>query len=306
MRAHEFITEAATRVLFHYTSANSAATILEQGHFNLRNAIGNNAEESYMPPGRPYFLSATRSRTGDYHRNPTKNAVLFTLDGDYINSKYLVKPIDYYERSWLFNPTERSRESEDRIYSKNSSIPVVPMVTNIDVYLGLDRDKDDDRRERFRSDELRRIIESAKNLNIPISYYKTKKGWLIKSPTDRVDQRTVINNLLSSPEEPRYEGGMYAQHIIGWLELIEKNSTAELSKEADKIRYNYIQYGHSGDDVQLRNDLHNAKPGTKEYAYAVKLIDFMVKNRIRSTKQLLEYLKNKWTNITKSERENKA
>jgi hypothetical protein len=254
----------------------------------------------------PYFFATTRSRGGHYHRYPTVNSVLFTLDGNWLNQRYTVKPIDYYDSSWVKygNPRETWRESEDRVYSKSSSIPVLPMVKHIDVYLGWDGEQRDENYLRNRSDELRRIMTAAYNLGIPITYYRTARGWMSRAPGDRVDQQTVIDRLSPPPEGERYVSkGDYAKHMKAWIELIEKSSTAELSKEAQDVRYNYLLYSWDRGDDMLRNDLHNARPGTNEYPYAVKIVNAMVKNRIKSTKDLHSILKAKWEKIINRERE---
>jgi len=303
MLIHEILTEAATSVLFHYAGAATAAGILEQGYFDLEQALGNSAEEDYMPPGKPYFLATTRSRTGDYHRTPTKNSVLFTLDGDYLNSRYTVKPIDYYSGLWRVSPFERGRESEDRVFSKSSKISVLPMVKHIDIYLARDREPESDR-DPFRDQELRRIMTAAYNLRIPMTFYKTRKGWMTRAPGDRVDLETVVKMLTPEPEprEPRIPHS-YARHIKAYLELLEKNRSEDLSKDADKILYDYILYAWERDNSQLRNDLHNARPGETDYPIAVKLVDAMLNLRLKTTAQLTAYLKEKWQKIRNREQE---
>lgn len=373
MLIHEIITEAATSVLYHYANSAAAAKMLEQGYFNLRNAVGNSAEEMYIPgigdynklkimvarkiadksPGLtgdaymsfvdalisgtdeqkaqakyrlklsgfspddidrmirtlsdkpktflPYFLSTTRSRVGDFHRTPTKNAVLFTLNGDWLNQHYLVKPIDYYERMWIHNPGERGRESEDRVYSKSSKLPIVPVVKSIDMYLGYDLKSDD--RDQYRDSEARRIITAADHLGIPVNFYQTKQSWMTRNPRYKLTLDQVLKRFTPEPEPSEPREGYRSRNLQGWLELFDKHSTAELSKDARDVRYNYVLYSWDREPVGLRNDLHNARPGQSDYPDAVKLIDLMVKNRIKSTKDLVDFLKQKWGKIVKREQD---
>ena len=94
MRANEFLIERATDVLFHYTGIRAGLKILQSGNFELASVTGTKSEEQYAPPGYPYFLSLTRTITGDYHRWVGSGAVMFKLNGDWFNSRYIVKPIE--------------------------------------------------------------------------------------------------------------------------------------------------------------------------------------------------------------------
>ena len=97
MKATEFITERATSILFHYTSIEHARSIVKSGLFQLASVTGAKSEESYAPPGHPFFLSLTRTSHGDYHNYVGTGAVLFKLNGDWFNSRYIVKPIDKWD-----------------------------------------------------------------------------------------------------------------------------------------------------------------------------------------------------------------
>ena len=90
MRAADFLIERATSVLFHYTGTSAALKILKSGQFELASITGNKSEEVYAPKDHPYFLSLTRTTLGDYHRYVGTGGVLFKLDGDWFNSRYIV------------------------------------------------------------------------------------------------------------------------------------------------------------------------------------------------------------------------
>ena len=154
----ENITEGATDILYHYTGTSSAAKIFQDGAFKLSRTTGNPSEESYAPPGYPYFLSTSRSKTGDYHRWVGTGGVMFVLDGQWFSQRYPVKPIDYWERSWQFSP-DRTREAEDRVFSKESEIPLGG-VTAVHVLL---KEQDESR-----SPLTRTILIQAKKLGIPV------------------------------------------------------------------------------------------------------------------------------------------
>lgn len=373
----EALTEAATSTLFHYVNAATAADILRKGYFDMENAVGNTAEEEYIPttgeqtkiekqaayiiskiisglttqaymtivdnlksgteeqkdsiryslktqgmlPSEiqklermlstkprqflPYFFATTRSRLGDYHRNPTKNAVLFTLDGNELNRKnFVVKPIDYWAGSWR-GVQDRGRESEDRVYGKKPRLPIEGLVKSIDMYLGHDlkgiHDAEYDAR---RDSEARKIIKLAQEQGIPIHFYKTVKGWKSRAPNDKVDLDTVLQQLLPEPEPAKEYNSRLDKHLEAWWELISKAKTADLSKDAQDIRYNYILYPYSTRDAtdQLRNSLHNARPGSVDYELATRLVDWMVKKDLKGTGELHKWLKDKWQRIVDQEK----
>ena len=100
MRAAEFLTEAASAIVYHYTNTAAAARILTSGEFLLASSTGTQAEKDYEIPGYPYFLSTTRTKVGDYHnRYVGSSAVMFVLNGTWLNHNYKTKPIDYWNRS---------------------------------------------------------------------------------------------------------------------------------------------------------------------------------------------------------------
>jgi hypothetical protein len=92
--------ERASPVLYHYTSAYNALDIIRNNRFQLAISIGSPSEAKLAPPGYNYFISFTRTLTGDYHRWASNGAVMLNIDGTWFNGRYPVKPVDYWERSW--------------------------------------------------------------------------------------------------------------------------------------------------------------------------------------------------------------
>ena len=121
MRAKEFLTETLSRIVYHYTTLWPAAKILSSGEFALSSSLGS-VELQYAPEGHPYFLSTTRTKTGGYHNHVGSQAVMFVLDGDYYNTKYPSKPIDYWGNRSPDNAYGRKHEAEDRLFSKEQML----------------------------------------------------------------------------------------------------------------------------------------------------------------------------------------
>jgi hypothetical protein len=290
MNIKEILIEAATSVVYHYSSVYNADKILKDGAFRLSSTVGNRSEAGYAPKGYPYFLSTTRSKVGDYHRYVGSGGVMFVLDGNWLSSRYPVKPIDYWNRAWQHSP-DRTREAEDRVFSKQASIPI-DCVTAIHVFLEGQEDR--------HSARVRGILLQAKKLGIRTYLYNDMAAWRLQ------DTRKALTigkdtTSLRGPTSTGYStrpvrgiNGYGASSLLKWIELIRKQPGVgqPLSKDADKLRYNLQYYGDMGN--QLGNDLSNArKPDASDYQLAVKMTDFMNKNNLDVPK-LTDLLKAKW------------
>ena len=289
MRATEFLTEGATDILYHYTAIESALKILTNGEFELSSVTGNPSEEQYAPPGYPYFLSTTRSRVGDYHRWVGTGAVMFVLDGQWLQQRYPVKPVDYWERSWLHSGGSRSRESEDRVFSRDPTI-ATGGVKMIHVLLKEQHEN--------RSPEVRKLLILAKRLDIPAYLYDDEQAWRLQDTRKAITVGQAASLLKGQDPSRRNYGGKY---LSKWLELIYKKASDELSKEADRLAYN-MKYYALDDFHNLNVDMSNArKPGSSDHDQAVKIISYMRDNRMTTLRQLLTHLGDKWKAIGEKE-----
>jgi len=288
MRATEFLIERASSILFHYTSIESALTIVKSGVFQLSSITGNKSEEQYAPPGHPFFLSLTRTSHGDYHNYVGTGAVLFKLNGDWFNSRYIVKPIDYWERAWNGSPG-RSREAEDRVFSKDPTIPD-GAITEIHLLMK--------EQEEYRSPRARELMIVSKQRGIPIFLYTDDKAWRL------LDKRRAKNvadsgDVLRGSRKNMITYRKATDYIKPWIELLEKDREEQLSPRAVKLVHNLKYYGsyHQDEDDGLGNDLSNArKPAAADRESAVKLIKYMQLHHI-STVQFKNQLTKKWVAI---------
>lgn len=296
MRAIEFIyesilDEAATAIVYHYCGVSAAAKILTTGVFQLSSVTGNKSEEMYSPPGYPYFLSTTRSKVGDYHRYTGSSAVMFVIDGNWLNQRYKTKAIDYWERSWQHSGGTRTSESEDRVFSKEPEIPIGG-VTAVHVLL-----KEQDKN---RSPEVRTILITAKKQGIPAFLYTDESAWRLQDTRKAVTPAAAADLLKGQPQKGYTPSRLPTMYLEPWLELIYKNTKAELSPRAEKLRYDLIYYGsrYPDEDSNLGTDMSNArKPNSTDYPTAIKINNYMRKNKIPSTVALKNMLVDKWDKI---------
>jgi len=282
--------EGATSVLYHYTSPMPALRIMKGGEFELTSSVGSPQEAKIAPPGYPYFMSTTRSKVGDYHaRTPGSHAVMFVLDGNKLSQHYKVKPVDYWEGMWQRdNSNERTREAEDRVYSKTPTIPTEGVIKEIHQLVS---DQDD-----FRSPVIRQMAIIAKTQGIPIYFYADKQGWLLQAPNRRFNVSQLPSRFKGQPKKSMAYRSRRITPLEQWVELLYKKNKSELSQEASHLRHNLVYYGsrYPEEDNNLRIDLANArKPNDPERGLADRIIQFLRKNNM-STVDLKNAMVAKW------------
>jgi len=291
MRANEFLAESATAILYHYSSVGAASEILTTGVFQLSSTTGTRSEEQYAPAGYPYFLSTTRSRVGDYHRYTGSSAVMFVLDGTWLNQRYKTKPIDYWERSWQHSGGTRTSESEDRVFSKTPEIPI-DGVTAVHVLIK--------EQQEYRSPKVRTILIAAKKRGIAAYLYTDEAAWRLQDTRKAVSPAAAAPLLKGQQPKGYTPSRPPTVYLEPWLELIYKNNKAELTPRAEKLRYDLVYYGsrYPDQDSNLGIDMSNArKPSSTDYPTAVKINTFMRQNKFPNTVALKNALVDKWDKI---------
>ena len=281
------LNERATDIVYHYTNIGPALNILKSGEFQLSSVAGS-VEQDINPKGYNFFLSTARSKGGEYHRRVGDSAVMFVLNGRWISDRYRVKPVDYW--AGFSNPS-RNKETEDRIFSKDPTMPIAP-VTSIHVLLK--------EQHPFASAKTRQFLIRAKALGIPTYLYKDESAWRLQN-TAKAANVEQMKSELSGPEKFS-SGGSGSRWLLPWLEVIFGKTDADLGKKAKDLVRSFRWY-HSpsepgstrGDDHGLGNELNNArKPGNADREDAVKILKFMQQNRMLTHMDLVNYLVDKW------------
>lgn len=284
MLLQEFISqldEAATDVLYHYTRVWPALQILKSGEFHLTNIMGTKAEQQLAPKDHPYFLSFTRSKTGAYHSRVGNDAVMFVVDGRWLNSRYIVKPLNYWAG---FEHTPR--ESEDRLYSKTSTVPITP-VKAIHILL--------EQRDQFSSPTVRKLLIEAKLKKIPTWLYHDVNSWRTQNTARAINVGQRLDDLRGR-EPPRYRTSSTRSYLKPWIELLLNPNNKNLSDRAKKLKYDLTYwYARSPSDAMgLETDMFNAKrPGNRDYEYLVKLEKTMRRVGLTTAQDVVKYLSNR-------------
>jgi len=277
--------ERVSSVLFHYTNIYAAMKILESGEFQLSSSLGTDVESQYAPKGYPYFLSATRTRTGGYHDIIGDTAVMFVLDGDWFNQRYPGKSVDYWGNRDPLQSYHRAHEAEDRIFSQEPSIPINGVRA---VHVLVKRDSDENRKAWGR-----KVLIAAKKRNIPVYLYDEKETWR------SLDSSRAVSSDYLKGQDPAAGRGTrgHRGYLMPWMELLQAQNKSQLSKRADSIRYGLAYTYDKAESVRgLSTDLSNArKPDAgPDREHAVKIINFMRRNGLSTIKDLVDFLAKKW------------
>jgi hypothetical protein len=296
MRLHDFLTERISNRVFHYTRVTTALKILQSGQFELSHTLGASWEAQFAPKGYPYFLSTTRTRHGGYHGWLGQDAVLFELDGDFYNQRYPGRAVDYWNNRDPAKDHHKAHEAEDRIFSREPAIPAA--ITAIDLYIAPDADEP----ARART---RQVLILAKKAGIPVNLFNDQEAWRMRDTRKTAD----VSQLTGQDPARGYVSSRRGGFLKPWMELIQAKQKSQLSKDADRKRYDLqYTYDRQGLAKSLAVDLSNArKPGPDpDRNNAVRIIKFMQKNSLSTVEDLVNYLADKWKNIKEDLEENFA
>ena len=292
MRATELLSESLSRVAYHYTGLASAQKILQSGQFELSAAPGS-IEQQYAPPGRPYFLSTTRTKTGGYHAGSKWRGVMFNLDGNWFNQRYKSGPIDYWGNR---GSSMRASEAEDRVFSAEPTIPING-VTAVHVFVDLNQPDSDNLGAN--AAVARQIMIAAKTRGIPAYFYDNHDAWLAQNTRRTAD----VSRLTGSRGSSYYRGMRRRSYMEDWLELIGAKAQNQLTKDADRLRYNLnYTYDRKSAAESLATDMANArKPDSgPERDAAVKIIRYMNQHGLNTIPEFVDHVAEKWKTINAS------
>lgn len=254
--------------------------------------------------------------------------VVFNLDGNWLNKRYETKAVDYWgpitpgrisklkrgewknikpeDRRASWSPRAgvegyRDSEAEDRVFSKDSEIPLQGSTLSIHLWLNTSK-KEDDSNWPYHTSKARAIIDNAHSRNIPLYFYTNRRNWMLQNPRYRLDPRSPqVQQLLDvPPPEPRsyepYRSDYWAN--LEWVkELIEKQPTQELSPSASKLLFNFRYYSY--DLGSLKAAFHNAStPDRDDYEFLRVVNNYMARNKLSTVEDLGKKLVTKWQSYT--------
>jgi len=237
MRATQFITEAATDIVYHYMNTYDAIRTLRDNHYSLESSTGLDVEEKMMPKNKHWYLATTRSKVGDYHiQKAGTSGAIFVLNGRWLNQNYETRPVDYWSPVWNYKSflkkgvwskeisasSKRSMwqdkpysgsEAEDRVFSDTHAIPLRGSTLEIHVFVisTVHKPFSDTTKKSLqlstyydkeslgaRAAEVREILRWGQKRDIPVYLYDNKQDWITQRPNNRIDPNSEYGRKLLS------------------------------------------------------------------------------------------------------------
>lgn len=280
MRFIEFITEAATSKVFHFTSIESAIPILMNKEFKLTSSHGEESEEAFGIKGYPFYLSTTRSLLGAYHQRAT-SGVMFNLNGDVLNHNFKTKPIDHMSHYEEDEPYRRG-EMEDRVYSKTNALKIKPgLIASVHMLVRPPT--------RVRSAYMRelsaakKIMDACGMLRLPLKIYSKSSNFTSQRGELSTEQ---IESVFSKVEDV----APYPA-IDGTLETIDHLNELCFSANPSSAAIKLLK---DNDIETIRAGFATARTvNSPSYNELVEIIKFMKTNKLNTIPELIDYLKQK-------------
>lgn len=295
---------AGTDILYHKTTISAVASIITSNKFQLKPSEGTAAEEG-LSKGM-YYLSTSRSRTGSYIKdNLTSFSAIFVLDGQRLGQRYKVIPVDYWDTNKgdvndkLLRRTLHY-ETEDRVLSKQSSIPARPYIKAIHCGIGSEK----------HNYQLFQIHKWCLQHKIPFFIYSNNRDLMLMNTRKaiHVDYKTTQPEIKKPTEYDymRYKRDFRNGYLMRWLKLWmyplkpdpEGYYGAQATALGKDVRGAYDRLSYSDTYQGFNADLHNAK--STPYGYVTrdretldKLVAIMRKEKI-TPKEFIQRLRDKW------------
>jgi hypothetical protein len=281
------ILESLSSIVYHYSKLQNAIKIIDNGYFLLSNSLGDEIEGGIAPSGYNYYLSTTRSKLGIFHTNAYKmhGGVLFVLDGEYYKNNFKAKPVSY----WGGRIPLGGDEAEDRIFSKTNKLPI-DGIKEVHVLITSDKSKIDSYQ----------FLINCKKHNIITFVYNNEKDWLLQNKNKTIPVSS-LKTTSSETKSPPFKERNSSNQLSLWVELLFKKKVDDLSPRAKEIILNFNNpYTYN----KLVMDMgYGRKQYDVEYPLAVKIIDFMNKNKLKTIKELFDNVRDKWKTITDNKKE---
>ena len=280
--------ESITDVVFYYTSLKGAYKILNTGKLNLTPTMRNSSEEG-IDGGKFYFMSLTRSRYGEYHKN-SNTGVLFELDGKKLSQRFSGKAADYWDTMKNDMGMPMKDEMEDRLLTDKDSINIIPYIKHMAVLYD----------KKFNDRYVLGLYTFAKKNNIAVNIYDDTKSWLRNNKNNSLSHDEIKK--LSSEIPKSYDRRMsFQSDVVSVMELYHKKSTKELSKPAKKLKekMRYFNEFLRSVSTDIHNESGSIADGSSESVR--KLMSTVQKSEYKNVKEFLEGLRSKWEEIDRRE-----
>lgn len=289
------LSEAISDIVYHYANLKIAAKILKSGEFRLALASVDPIEKRFQPKSDDYFMSVTRTKLGSFHANGTRTTgVLFVLDGRWFNQRYKGAPVEYFSGG---RSSGRS-EAEDRIFSKEPTIPIKPVV---EMHILLNSQGDSYMQP---PEAVRTILIEAKRRGIPYYVYFNHDDWIAQNKRKALDSKEYLRFASGNSNTNGDRGYNRLKIRINQLlkiyqQLIRLNDYDKLDKNsqqyASEISRGEYYYKFLLDEFADAMN-QERKPNDEGYELATKFTS-VIRRNFGSPEQMFAQLSKKWKKI---------
>jgi len=287
-------------VLYHSTTISNFRKILEENVFRLSSVVGTNFEFKFAKGKKYYFLSTTRSKLGDYHaKDPMNGTVLLVLNAEKLKRKGLWgHPVNYWGNIRKFQ-----NEMEDRIFSSKPEIgPATNFIEEIHILMNIE-----DARKINPSlvEEFKDVLRILLKRKISVFVYANKNAFVLldKRRAFEVPVSALKKEIRKVPlpdvstKEKRKSFREFRENTLkGIYELLVKpvSQKKNLSNSASLALKYLLYYPEDFSSIFRTEMFNNRMPNRPERKYVEKIIDFMIRNSLKSLEDVTNFLKNKW------------
>mgnify|MGYP003341760735 CR=1 FL=1 len=156
-----------------------------------------------------------------------------------------------------------------------------------------------------RSPQVRQLLIACKRRGLPAFLYRDEQAWRLQDRRRSIPITRDVTHLRG--QQPRGYTSRAKNYLEDWIELLHKKATSELTRSADRLRYNLRYYGHPGEDQNLSVEIGNArKPDSgASRRSAIEILNYMRSHDMHTTGQFRDWIAKKWDDIVSRERETK-
>ena len=275
---------SSLRRLWHYTHLSKAARIAEEDTFQLTFGGGPSADNLQKSKLRNFYLSTSSIPSGRYGRGgtngeggggfyPKSSHVLIELNASKISDNYKIKPVNYWGKEF-----KNMDETEERIVSRNSSMPARKYIEAIHIYLPSFAEGEEGEREKSQAfAHVKQIDDSGVKYYIyaDVRDFARADSNRAQDP-DWPQTLSALDSSLASPRswETRQEARIAS--ITDWLSNPTRSNT-----QSEYMSMDFLQ--------SFGADLHNAR-GTKSASSQAVLqkLSELIRKTDKSIKQLVQ------------------
>ena len=279
------IFEGISKVLYHITTIGNAANIARDDSFKLSMSMRTGHEEETGTKKGIFYMSTSRLPNSEFQKLRAKNlngAVLFVLDGERISHNYAGEPVNYFHQF----KTHRESEFEDRIYSDEPEIPNASRYIK-EVHVLVPNTID--------STEYEDIQLLQKHFPTYI-HYDTKSFLGVRHTENELyhDKSDIVHMSRQEPYELEYND---ANSLTWWIDALY-SSPESFADFPDQLKNFLRDIEAYPVDVTISKLRHATENKGNRQLYD-RFSSLMKKYKLRTAKDVVSYLKDKWTNAHK-------